>query len=92
VRNLPTSPGANQVKNWCKTIGIEEKLDITRQFENGEQIDIRCNVRLPHSSVHTILDNDTIKGSAKSGTKVSVYIARLPHYGCLLHFNCTGNK
>jgi hypothetical protein len=40
---------------------------------------MRCNVRLAHSSIHTIRDNaDRIKESAKSGIKVFVCVARLP--------------
>jgi hypothetical protein len=30
-----TSPSALQVKNWQKTVGIEEKVDIS-QLEKGE--------------------------------------------------------
>jgi hypothetical protein len=75
-----TSPSAIQVKNQRKTNGIDEKTDVISQLEKGEQIlDIRRNVRLAHSSVHTICDNaDRIKGSAKSGNKVLVCVARLP--------------
>jgi len=44
---------AIQVKNWRKTVGTEEKLDVIRQHEKGERIfDICCNVRL--NSVCTI--------------------------------------
>ena len=33
------------MKNWQKRISIEEKLDLIRQLEKGEQIiDIRSNV------------------------------------------------
>jgi hypothetical protein len=48
--------------------------------EKGEQIFYICsNVRLAHSSVHTIRDTaDSVKESAKSGTKVFVCVARLP--------------
>jgi IS30 family transposase len=57
------SPSAVQVKNCRKTIGIEEKLHVISRLEKGEWIvDICCNVRLTHSSVHTIHDNaDRIK-------------------------------
>jgi len=56
-----TSPSAIQVKSWWKTIGIEEK------FEKGEQIiGIRYDVRLTHSSIHTVCDNvGRMKESAK---------------------------
>ena len=52
---------AFQVKNWQKSIGIEDKLDVIRQHEKGERIfDICCNVRL--SSMCTICVNaDRIK-------------------------------
>ena len=58
-----TSPSAIQVKNWQKTIGVEEKLDVITQLEKVEQIADRCRgVILAHSSVHTIHDNaDGIK-------------------------------
>jgi hypothetical protein len=37
------------------------------------------NVTPAHNSIHTMHDDgDRIKGSAKSGTKVSVCVARLP--------------
>jgi hypothetical protein len=73
------SPSAIQVKNWRLTISIEENLDIISQPEKGEQIVDKCrNVRLVDSSVHTICDNaDRLKESAKSGTEVSVCVARL---------------
>jgi hypothetical protein len=73
------SPTAIKVKNQQKTIGIEEKLHVISQLENSEQIvDICHNVRLTHSSVHTIRDNaDRIKESATSGTKVFVCVAKL---------------
>jgi hypothetical protein len=69
------SPLVIQVTNWQKTIGIEEKLYVISQLEKGEQIvDICCNVRLTHSSIHIIRDNaDGIKECAKSGTKVFVW-------------------
>jgi hypothetical protein len=57
------SPSAIQVKNRRKKIRIEEKLHVISQLEKGERIvDISRNVRLAHSSVHTICDNaDRIK-------------------------------
>jgi IS30 family transposase len=93
------------VKNQQKTIGIEEKLHVISRLEKGEWIvDICRNVRLAHSSIHTIRDNaDRIKESAKSGTKVFVCLARLsqsypnePYQetmdASLLHFYCIRNK
>jgi hypothetical protein len=61
------SPGAIQVKNWRKTISTEEKLDVISRPEKGERIvDIRSNVRLPHSIAHTIHDNaERMKQTAK---------------------------
>jgi hypothetical protein len=51
------SPSAVQVKNRCKTIGIEEKLRVIMRREKGEQIFYICrNVRLAHSSLHAIRD------------------------------------
>ena len=69
-----TSPRAIQVKNWWKTIGIEEKLEEISWLEKGERIvDICHNVRCPHHSVRTIDYNaDRITESGKSGTKVFV--------------------
>jgi hypothetical protein len=70
------------VKNWQKTISIDEKLNVISQLETGELIvDIFCDVRLAHSSVRTIHDNaDRIKESAKSGTKEFVWVPRLPQF------------
>ena len=58
-------------KNWWKTIGIEEKLDVISQHEKGEQIiDIWCNVTFVHSTICTLCDNaNRITESAKSGPK-----------------------
>jgi hypothetical protein len=51
-----------QLKNWLKTISIEEKLDLISKFEKGEQIvDICHNVQLAHRSICTIHDSaDTV--------------------------------
>ena len=85
-------------------MGVEVKLHVISRLQKAERIvDTCCNVRLAHSSVHTIRDNaDRIKESAKSGTKVFVCLARLPQsypnelhqklWMCLLHFYCTRNK
>ena len=36
-------------------------------------VNIQCNVRFTHSSIHTIIDNaDRVTETAKSGTKVCV--------------------
>jgi hypothetical protein len=49
-------PSAIQVKNRQKTIGSEEKLDVISELEKGERIVHIChNVRLSHTSVHTIV-------------------------------------
>jgi hypothetical protein len=74
------SRSAIQVKNRRKTINVEDKLHVISRLEKGERIvDVFHNVKLAHSSVHTIRDNaDRIKESAKSGTKVFVCVARLP--------------
>jgi hypothetical protein len=80
------SPSAIQVQNRRKTIGIEGKLHVINRLERGERIvDICRNVRLAHSSVHTICDNaDRSKESAKSGNEVFVCVARLPQsYVCV---------
>jgi hypothetical protein len=71
-KHKSASPNAIQVKNRRKTVGIEGKLDIISRPEKVEQIvDICHNVRLTYSSVHTICFNDDrMKGSVKSGTKV----------------------
>jgi len=46
------SPHVIQVKIQQKTSSTDEKLDIMRQFEKGEQIaDISHNVTFTHSSV-----------------------------------------
>jgi len=68
-----TSPSAIQVQHWQEINSTEEKLDVISWLEKGEQIDICRNVRLTHSSVHTICDNaGWITESAKSGTKGNV--------------------
>jgi hypothetical protein len=52
------SPSAIQLNNLRKTISIEEKLDVISRLEKCERIvDICHNVRLGHSSIHTIRDN-----------------------------------
>jgi hypothetical protein len=92
------SPSAIEVKDWRKTVGIEDKLYVISRLEKGERIvDTCCNVR------HTIRDNaDKIKEIAKSGTKVFVCVARLPQSYqnelyqktidvSLLHFYCIRN-
>jgi hypothetical protein len=60
------SPSAIQVKNRRNTVDIEAKLHVISRLEKGERIlDICCNVRLTHGSVHTIRNNaDRIKESA----------------------------
>jgi hypothetical protein len=93
------------MKNWQKTIGIEEKIDEISWLVKGERIvDICHNVRLANSSIYTIHDNaDRIKGNAKSGAKVFVCVASLPQSYpnepyqkimdvSLLHFYCIRNK
>ena len=69
---------AIQVKNWPKTDGTEEELDVISQLEKvNEIVEICCNVRFAHISVHTIHNNaDRIRESAKLGTKVFC-VARL---------------
>jgi len=75
-----TSPSAIQVKHWQKTVSIEKLLEAISWLEKGEWIVDTChNVRTAHSCTHTICANaDRIKESAKSRTKVFVYVARLP--------------
>ena len=49
------SPGAIQVKNRRKTIGIKEKLDVISRLEKGEQaVDIRRNVRCAYTGMRRI--------------------------------------
>ena len=69
-----SSPSAIQVKNWWKTVSIEEKLGEISWLEKGEQIVDSChNITCPHISVCTIADNaDRITEGAKSGSKVFV--------------------
>ena len=79
-KHKSTSPSAIQVNTQCKTVCIDDKLDVISQLEKGEQIvDICCNVRLPHSSICTIHDKaERIAESAKSGTKAFLCATRLP--------------
>jgi hypothetical protein len=71
-KHKSTSPSTIQVANWRKTTGIEEKLEVISRLKKCEQVFYICHdVRLAHSSTHTIRDNvNRIKASAKSGTKV----------------------
>jgi hypothetical protein len=63
LQHKSASPSAIQVKNQRKTISTEEKLHVISRLKKGERIgDICRNVRLAHSSIHTICDNaDRIK-------------------------------
>ena len=60
------------MKNWLKTVSIEEKLDIINQCEKGELIFyIRHNVIFTHINICTVRDNaHSITESVKSETKV----------------------
>ena len=68
-------------------ISMEEKWDVISLPEKGEQIvDMWHNVRFAHSSICTICDNaDSIKESAKSGTKV--FVCQVYHSP--IGMNCT---
>jgi hypothetical protein len=63
-----------------KEIGIEEKLHVIMRHEKGERsFYISSNVRLAHSSVHTVrVTADRTKESVKAGNKLFVCVARLP--------------
>jgi hypothetical protein len=77
------------MKNWLKTISIEEELDVISQLEKDEQIvDIWHIVRFAHSSVHTTCDSaNRITVSTKSGPEVFVYkVCHSP-----VRMNCTKN-
>ena len=73
-KHKSTLHSAIQVQNQPKRVSTEEKLDVIGQLEKvNEIVDICCNVRFAHISIHTIRDNvDRIRESAKSGTKVLV--------------------
>jgi hypothetical protein len=73
-KRKPKSPSAIQVKNWQKTVSIEERLNVVSELEKFERIVDTChNVRFTCSSVHIIRDNaERITRSVKSGTKVCV--------------------
>jgi len=45
------SPSALKVKNWQKTVGIEEKVDKISQLVKGEQNEICHNIRTTHTNV-----------------------------------------
>jgi hypothetical protein len=66
-KSKSTSPSAIQVKDWQKTAGNEEELDIISSLEKSERIvDIMCFVGLAYSRVFTIHENaDGIKESPK---------------------------
>jgi hypothetical protein len=74
-KHKSTSPSAIQAKNRQKTISTEAKSDVISQpkKKGGRDVDTCHDVRLTHSSIHTICDNaDRIKGHPMSGTKVFV--------------------
>jgi len=103
-----TSPSAIQVKNWWKTIGIEEK------FKKSEQIIGICyNVRFTVSSICTVCGNvNRIKESAKCWDNIKCQQSETERVGLcskittvllewtvprtmgvnLLHFYCIGEK
>jgi hypothetical protein len=100
-KHKSTSPSKIQVTNRRKT-SIEEKLEVISRLKKCDQIFYICHdVRLAHSSTHTIHDNaNGIKASAKSKTKVFVQqdynshigINHTKNYGCGTHFYCIRNK
>ena len=71
-KHKSASLSAIQVKNWCRKISIEEKLDVISQLKKIEWIvDICCDVRFTRSCLYTLNDNaDRITESSKSGTEV----------------------
>jgi hypothetical protein len=66
-KHKSTSPSATPVKNRWKAISIEEKLDVISRLEKCDRIvDMWCNVRFAHNSLHTICVNaDRIIEGAK---------------------------
>ena len=86
------------MKNQQKAISNGEKLDIIGWLEKGEWIVGIChNIRLGHSSIHTIRDNAVrITESANSRTKVQDYHSPIgmnytKNYGCETLY-CIRNK
>jgi len=69
-----SSRSGMQVKNWRKTISVEEKLNVISRLARGElYVDVCRNVSFSYISVSTIRDNaDGVTESTKSGTKVLV--------------------
>jgi hypothetical protein len=71
------SLSAIQVKNWQKTVGIEEKLDIISRLTKGEQIvDICCNVGLILAHVQFVIMLIELKKVLSQELKC--LLARLP--------------
>jgi len=101
-KHKSTSPSKIQVTNQRKATDIEEKLEVISRLQKCEQTFYICHdVRLAHSSTHTIRDNvNRIKPSVKSGTKAFVQqdyhshigINHMKNYGCETHFYCIRNK
>jgi hypothetical protein len=72
-KHKSASPSAVQVKNQQKTNSTDEKLHTSWLGKSEGIVDIRPNVWVTHSSVHTIRNKpDKIKETAKAGTKVFV--------------------
>ena len=60
------------VKNWLKTVSIEEKLDVASRLDKGERIVDTCrNVRFAHKCVRAVHGNaDRTAENAKSGPEI----------------------
>ena len=101
----PTSPSATQVKNWPKTINIEEKLGIISKLVEGEHIfDICCNVRCAHIilvyvqfvimliELQTVLSQELKCLCSKTTTFLSESVISKNVDVSLLHFYSIRNK
>jgi hypothetical protein len=61
-RRKSKSHGVFKLKNWKKKKPVEENLDLINRFDKGEEIvDRCCNVRLSHSSMCMICDNQNYR-------------------------------
>jgi hypothetical protein len=101
-KHKPTSPGAMQVKNWKKTINIEEKLGVISKLAEGEHIfDICCMLGLlilvyvqfviMLTGLQRVLSLELKCLCSKTTTFLSESVVTKTMDASLLHFYCIRN-
>jgi hypothetical protein len=95
----PSSPGAMQVKNWRKTIIVEEKLGVISKLAEGEHIfDICCMLGvlilayvqfvIMLIELQTVLSQELKCLCSKTTTSLSESMVTKTMDVSLLHFYC----